>query len=724
MATAAPLTLPGNEASRVRARSAFDHPPQPPAIDDDRVDRLQSQIRGHLRSSLVAGHSLSALIVDLDEGRELYASNADRALKPASNTKLFTTAVAWELLGPEYRFRTTVHAGARPDDNGDLAGDLVVVGWHDPSWSSAFYASNAFVAERLAAQLVDQGVRTVRGDVVIRGEYIVGGERFGTLNPASQRMQAAEVMRVALRGAGVRVSGTTRTEASFDVPPDATLLAEWLSPPLHVIAAPINRISHNEFSDNLMRHLGLTLGGASSYEAGAAVTAEWLGRFAQPVDGFTLNDGSGLSHGNRVTARHLIRVVERMNGHPHGDAWERTLSVAGVDGTFGGRLRGDATRGCALLKSGTINNVITSAGLVFNRADGRRYGVALLMNDVRNQPGARQVQDLIVESLASTIRRGGDRPAPPTLTAALPRDDGAIELRWAAAPAGAQRVDVWARGTHDSWHWVAGVEPTTTSLRVTPGHGRPVQYRLTAAGAGGISDPSVTLLAAAPTGGRRVLLIDGHDRWLGQPLPDNNLTQHHDMLARYAEPLAGATIGSVTAAGLATLTADTITRNHDAVVWALGRQGGPFPTFDAGALATLRDLARRGLPLLVSGSEVAWDLDARGDSGRAALREVFGARFVDDSARTSLACLPGVVPGPGRCYSFLSPLDMRIEYPDALATVEGGSACLEYLGGTGGAACVRRERAALVGFPLETVAATEDRTLLVRHLLAELGAPL
>ena len=113
-------------------------------------------------------------VVDGTTGETVYDLNADRFFVPASNTKLFTTALALMRLGPGYRFVTTVTAGAAPDSSGRIAGPLVLTGSGDPNLSGRVFPyspdnprGNPLAAiEDLADQLLSQGLRRVDGDVV------------------------------------------------------------------------------------------------------------------------------------------------------------------------------------------------------------------------------------------------------------------------------------------------------------------------------------------------------------------------------------------------------------------------------------------------------------------------------------------------------------------------------------------------------------------------------
>ena len=107
-----------------------------------------------------------ALVVDLDTGRELYASNADRRFIPASNMKLVTTAAALDAFGPAFRYTTRLYAGG-PVANGTLDGPLVVRGSGDPTFGGRYTGGDlTLVFRQWADSLRAAGVRRVRGAVV------------------------------------------------------------------------------------------------------------------------------------------------------------------------------------------------------------------------------------------------------------------------------------------------------------------------------------------------------------------------------------------------------------------------------------------------------------------------------------------------------------------------------------------------------------------------------
>ena len=125
--------------------------------------------------------------VSLDTGKTLFSLNGDKLFTPASNTKLFTTAAALALIGPDYKFRTTVETTGTVDRYGRLSGDVILVGRGDPNLSGRTLPYNLHtertqtpirVLESLADQLVQRGVKFVDGDIIGDDSYFAF-ERYG-----------------------------------------------------------------------------------------------------------------------------------------------------------------------------------------------------------------------------------------------------------------------------------------------------------------------------------------------------------------------------------------------------------------------------------------------------------------------------------------------------------------------------------------------------------------
>jgi len=119
------------------------------------------------------------LIVDAGTGGTLYQQNADRYFVPASNMKLFTTALALARLGPDYRFHTTLETSGTIH-NGVLQGNLTLIGRGDPNLSNRkfpyelkeeFDGPPEKTLAELADAVVAKGVKEISGDVIGDDSY-------------------------------------------------------------------------------------------------------------------------------------------------------------------------------------------------------------------------------------------------------------------------------------------------------------------------------------------------------------------------------------------------------------------------------------------------------------------------------------------------------------------------------------------------------------------------
>ncbi|HTQ60549.1 MAG TPA: D-alanyl-D-alanine carboxypeptidase/D-alanyl-D-alanine-endopeptidase [Candidatus Solibacter sp.] len=120
------------------------------------------------------------LIEDAQTGETLHAKNADNYFVPASNMKLFTTALALAKLGPDYKFHTTIETRGTISTGGRLSGDLILVGRGDPNLSNRkfpyelkeeFDGPPEKALAELADAVVARGVKEIAGDVIGDDSY-------------------------------------------------------------------------------------------------------------------------------------------------------------------------------------------------------------------------------------------------------------------------------------------------------------------------------------------------------------------------------------------------------------------------------------------------------------------------------------------------------------------------------------------------------------------------
>ena len=114
-------------------------------------------------------------IVSLDTGKTLFEHDAGKLLSPASNSKLYTMALALDKLGGDYRIKTSLYSAAKPDRHGTLKGDLIVYGRGDPTINARLSGGDIFKAfEPLVAALTNAGIKRIRGDLIGDDSFIHG----------------------------------------------------------------------------------------------------------------------------------------------------------------------------------------------------------------------------------------------------------------------------------------------------------------------------------------------------------------------------------------------------------------------------------------------------------------------------------------------------------------------------------------------------------------------
>jgi D-alanyl-D-alanine carboxypeptidase/D-alanyl-D-alanine-endopeptidase (penicillin-binding protein 4) len=142
-------------------------------------DALNGDFAGSINSAIEKNESAAAArwgvcVISMTDGAIVFQHNGDKLFTPASNMKIYTTGVALDLLGADYRWRTSVYANRQPEANGSVPGDLILYGRGAPDLVARSKDENPSSLEKLADDLYARGVRSVKGNVIGDESYFRG----------------------------------------------------------------------------------------------------------------------------------------------------------------------------------------------------------------------------------------------------------------------------------------------------------------------------------------------------------------------------------------------------------------------------------------------------------------------------------------------------------------------------------------------------------------------
>jgi serine-type D-Ala-D-Ala carboxypeptidase/endopeptidase (penicillin-binding protein 4) len=215
------------------------------------------------------------------------------------------------------------------------------------------------------------------------------GEKVWGVAYADPKSYATRAVEGMWREMGGKLAGSVRYGS---VPATLTRPAfEVNSPPLPEVIRDINKYSNNVMAQQLFLTLSLqpkTAGSVATLAASRDVVQRWWRSSISADDVPVLDNGSGLSRSERISANALGKLLQSAYASPVMPELMSSLPITGVDGTLRGRR--SAARGSAHLKSGTLRDVTGVAGYVLANS-GKRYVVVMIIN----QPGAASARTAI-----------------------------------------------------------------------------------------------------------------------------------------------------------------------------------------------------------------------------------------------------------------------------------------------------------------------------------------
>ncbi|MFM2083852.1 MAG: hypothetical protein RLY95_670 [Pseudomonadota bacterium] len=221
------------------------------------------------------------------------------------------------------------------------------------------------------------------------------GERVWPIAYSDPAAFASLAMRGLWESLGGKLLGMARAGAT---PVQAKSLFAFSSLSLGEVIRDMNKFSNNVMAQQIFLSLSLSDNKPASFAASRSVFSSWWQmRYGGFVDAPTpiIDNGSGLSRDERVSALSLARMLQSAYAAPYMPELIASLPQTGVDGTL---RRSKAAVGAAHLKTGSLNNVVARAGYV-DGANGKRYVLIAMVNSDNGAvlAGARSVLDAVID---------------------------------------------------------------------------------------------------------------------------------------------------------------------------------------------------------------------------------------------------------------------------------------------------------------------------------------
>lgn len=191
---------------------------------------------------------------------------------------------------------------------------------------------------------------------------------------------AATQLRTEVVGAGIVVVGGARSEYKNVDSQNEQVLLKLASPPLAEIIRELNMNSINLYAETLLLHLAINAGEIPETTKGSKVMKKFWKEKEMDTDGLFIEDGSGLSRANGVSARQLAFVIRETMNSENGDLFLASLPLAGRSGTLQYFGAGTPIEGKWRAKTGNMSRVTGYAGVLTDAA-GRDKIVVVMVNN-------------------------------------------------------------------------------------------------------------------------------------------------------------------------------------------------------------------------------------------------------------------------------------------------------------------------------------------------------
>jgi len=235
--------------------------------------------------------------------------------------------------------------------------------------------------------------------IFIKGKFWINAAPEKTwVNVHNPALYLAIVFKEILEKKGIIVQGCARVIDETDsFNSDLEKITETVSTMKQTILVT-NKNSQNFYAEQILKTLGLQIKGRGSSNAGIEVLHAFMRKLGFSPDEYQIEDGSGLSKGNKLSPRIITTLLTHMNEHPYRDVLYDSLPVSGIDGGLRHRMISSRYKNKIHAKTGYIAKTSALSGYI-DTLNGDTLAFSILMNNFKDIRVIRKIQDNICQIL-------------------------------------------------------------------------------------------------------------------------------------------------------------------------------------------------------------------------------------------------------------------------------------------------------------------------------------
>lgn len=235
--------------------------------------------------------------------------------------------------------------------------------------------------------------------IFIKGKFWINAPQKTTWvtvhNPA---LYLATVFKEVLEKNDIVVQGNARLiNADESLQTDLEVIAQTTSSMEQTIFVT-NKQSQNFYAEQIIKTLGAQIKGSGTLATGIEVVHDFMNKLGFQPEEYHIDDGCGLSKGNRLSPTMITTILAYMSQHPHGKILWDSLPTSGTDGGLRRRMIAPHYKNKIHAKTGYIARASALSGYVDTR-NGDVLAFSILMNNFKDLCLVRKIQDDICKAL-------------------------------------------------------------------------------------------------------------------------------------------------------------------------------------------------------------------------------------------------------------------------------------------------------------------------------------